>query len=139
MTIMYEVRQKISNHPVLDDLEREIVVYRVADNMDVKQMPISARIQHFKDVECVITLLPELTRDIKDWVVADNKGLHFALAYIWFDIIYLLNIHTAFISTIFFIVLMEIIDKKKIKTKFSLIDVVSGIIGMILSYVINTI
>ena len=37
MTIMYEVRQKISNHPVLDDLEREIVVYRVADNMDVKQ------------------------------------------------------------------------------------------------------
>ena len=81
----------------------------------------------------------KLISNIKDWVVADNKGLHFALAYIWFDIIYLLNIPTAFISTIFFIVLMEIIDKKKIKTKFSLIDVVSGIIGMILSYVINTI
>lgn len=81
----------------------------------------------------------KLISSIKDWVVADNKGLHFALAYIWFDIIYLLNIPTAFISTIFFIVLMEIIDKKKIKTKFSLIGVVSGIIGMILSYVINTI
>ena len=81
----------------------------------------------------------KLISNIKDWVVADNKGLHFALAYIWFDIIYLLNIPTAFISTIFFIVLMEIIDKKNIKTKFSLIDVVSGIIGMILSYVINTI
>lgn len=81
----------------------------------------------------------KLISNIKDWVVADNKGLHFALAYILFDIIYLINIPTAFISTIFFIVLMEIIDKKKIKTKFSLIDVVSGIIGMILSYVINTI
>ena len=42
--IMYEVRQKISNHPVLTDLERDVVMYRVADNMDVKQMPISARI-----------------------------------------------------------------------------------------------
>lgn len=81
----------------------------------------------------------KLISNIKDWVVADNKVLHFALAYIWFDIVYLLNIPTAFISTIFFIVLMEIIDKKKIKTKFSLIDIVSGIIGMVLSYVINTI
>ena len=53
----------------------------------------------------------KLISNIKDWVVADNKGLHFALAYIWFDIIYPLNIPTAFISTIFFIVLMEIIDK----------------------------
>ena len=39
-----EIRQKISNHPVLTDLERDVVMYRVADNMDVKQMPISARI-----------------------------------------------------------------------------------------------
>ena len=28
MEIMYEVRQKISNHPVLKDLERDVVVYR---------------------------------------------------------------------------------------------------------------
>ena len=72
MTIMYEVRQKISNHPVLDDLEREIVVYRVADNMDVKQMPISERIEHFKDVEGVRTLLPEFTREVKDWIVSND-------------------------------------------------------------------
>lgn len=72
MEIMYEVRQKISNHPVLDDLEREIVVYRVADNMDVKQMPISARIEHFKDVEGVRTLLPEFTREVKDWIVSND-------------------------------------------------------------------
>ena len=35
MTIMYEVRQKISNHPVLEDLERDVVVYRTADNKTV--------------------------------------------------------------------------------------------------------
>ena len=72
MEIMYEVRQKISNHPVLKDLERGVVVYRTADNMDVKQMPISARIEHFKDVEGVRTLLPEFTREVKDWIVSND-------------------------------------------------------------------
>ena len=70
------IRQKISNHPVLDDLEREIVVYRVADNMDVKQMPISARIEHFKDVEGVRTLLPEFTREVKDWIVSNDYEIN---------------------------------------------------------------
>ena len=72
MEIMYEVRQKISNHPVLTDLERDVVVYRAADNMDVKQMPISVRIEHFKDVEGVRTLLPEFTREAKDWIVSND-------------------------------------------------------------------
>ena len=72
MEIMYEVRQTISNHPVLTDLECDVVVYRTADNMDVKQMPISARIEHFKDVEGVRTLLPEFTREVKDWIVSND-------------------------------------------------------------------
>ena len=72
MTIMYEVRQKISNHPVLTDLERDVVVYRTADNMDVKQMPISARVEHFKDVDGVRTILPEFTREVKDWIVSND-------------------------------------------------------------------
>ena len=72
MQIMYEVRQKISNHPVLEDLERDVVVYRAADNMDVRQMPISARIEHFKNVDGVRTILPEFTREIKDWIVSND-------------------------------------------------------------------
>ena len=72
MEIMYEVRQKISNHPVLKDLERDVVVYRTTDNMDVKQMPISARIEHFKDVDGVRTILPEFTREVKDWIVSND-------------------------------------------------------------------
>ena len=72
MKTMYEVRQAISNHPVLTELERDIVVYRTADNMDVKQMPISARIEHFKDVDGVRTLLPEFTREVNDWIVSND-------------------------------------------------------------------
>ena len=72
MEIMYEVRQTISNHPVLTDLERDVVVYRTANNMDVKQMTVSARVEHFKNVEGVRTLLPEFTREIKDWIVSND-------------------------------------------------------------------
>lgn len=72
MEIMYEVRQTISNHPVLTDLERDVVVYRAADNMDVKQLPISARIEHFKYVDGVRTLLSEFTREVKDWIVSND-------------------------------------------------------------------
>ena len=43
--IQMEIRKKISNHPTIKDLEREVVVYRIADNMDVKQITISARIE----------------------------------------------------------------------------------------------
>ena len=72
MEIMYEVRQKISNHPVLEDLERDVVIYRTADNMDVKQMLISARIEYFKDVDGIRTILPEFTREVKDWIVSND-------------------------------------------------------------------
>ena len=52
------------------------MVYRTADNMDVKQMPISARIEHFKDVEGVRTLLPEFTREVKDWIVSNDYEIN---------------------------------------------------------------
>ena len=71
-----EIRQKISNHPTLTDLERDVVVYRLADNMDVQQMPISARIEHFKDVDGVRTLLPEFTREVKDWIVSNDYQIN---------------------------------------------------------------
>ena len=44
MTIMYEVRQKISNHPVLTDLERDVVITRIADNADGKQEDLNIAI-----------------------------------------------------------------------------------------------
>ena len=28
MTIMYEVRQKISNHPINEEIEREVVIHK---------------------------------------------------------------------------------------------------------------
>lgn len=80
----------------------------------------------------------KLISNIKDWIVADNKGLHFSLAYIWFDIIFIFNMNLAFITTIFFIILLEIIDKYGMKTKFSLIDISYGILGMLLCYLVNT-
>lgn len=72
---------------------------------------------------------------IKDWFVKYNKGLHFSLAYIWFDLFYLINFYTAVISVFIFIILMEYIDKYKIKTKFSLIDITYGLLGALICYI----
>ena len=36
MTIMYEVRQKISNHPINEEIERYVIIRRIADNADVE-------------------------------------------------------------------------------------------------------
>lgn len=72
MQINMEIRQKISNHPVIDGLEREVVVYRVADNMDVRQVIISARVEHFKQIDNVRTLLPEFTYEVKNWVISND-------------------------------------------------------------------
>ena len=35
MEIM-EIRQKISNHPINEGIERDVVIRRIADNADVK-------------------------------------------------------------------------------------------------------
>lgn len=74
--IKMEIRKKISNHPTITDLEREVVVYRIADNMDVKQINISARIEHF-DVsnDGTRTLLPEFTREVKDWIISNDYSI----------------------------------------------------------------
>lgn len=67
------IRQKISNHPTITDLEREVVVYRFSYSMDVSQIPISARVEHFKIIDGERVLLPEFTKELKDWIV-DNSN-----------------------------------------------------------------
>lgn len=69
----YEIRQQISNHPTAQNIGREVVVYRVAVNMDVKQIIISARIEHFTTSgDGKRVLLPEFTREVKDWVISND-------------------------------------------------------------------
>lgn len=69
MEIMYEVRQKISNHPVLKDLERDVVVYRTADNMDVKQIPIRGHVEYFDGEENVTS---DFKSTIDNWIVGNH-------------------------------------------------------------------
>jgi len=71
---------------------------------------------------------------IKDWLVSENRGLHFSIAYIFFDIINKWNFWVACILTLVFIFLMEWFDKNKLKTKFSLLDIKYGVLGMLIAY-----
>lgn len=65
-------RQKISNHPTISDIKREVVVYRSADNSDVMQITINARIEHFKDN----ILLPEFTREVNNWIISNDYEIN---------------------------------------------------------------
>lgn len=80
----------------------------------------------------------KIISDIKDWFVKDNFGLHLCLAYITFINIVKINTVAAFVVTVLLIILMEIIDKYKIKTKFSFKDILAGFIGIALAYISHT-
>ena len=43
------IRQKISNHHINNDIERYVIIRRIADNADVSQIVISGHVEYFKD------------------------------------------------------------------------------------------
>lgn len=79
----------------------------------------------------------KLVSNIKDWVVADNKGLHFALAYIAYDVSVKYNFLIAITGVMLGIVLMEVYDKVHLKTSFSWRDILAGLLGLATAYFIN--
>ena len=62
------IRQKISNHPVNEEIEREVVIRRIADNEDVSQIVISGHVEYFKDGQNVTSTFKS---EIDNWII-DN-------------------------------------------------------------------
>ena len=63
------IRQKISNHPLFDDVERYVVIQRIADNADVAQIPIIGYVDYFKDGENVTK---GFKSTIDDWIIGNH-------------------------------------------------------------------
>ena len=73
MTNMKEIiRQKISNHPRFSNVEREVVITRIADNADVFQIPIIGHVEYFENGDNV-TL--EFQSEIKDWIIGNHYNV----------------------------------------------------------------
>ena len=63
------IRQKISNHPLISDVERYVVITRIADNADVCQIPITGHVEYFRfDVDVTFTFQSE----IPNWNVTND-------------------------------------------------------------------
>lgn len=75
--------------------------------------------------------------DAKDWLVKDNVGLHYALAYIAYDVSVKHNFLIAITGVMLGIVLMEVYDKVHLKTSFSWRDILAGLLGLATAYFIN--
>lgn len=63
------IRQKISNHPINDDIERYVVICRIADNADVSQIVISGHVEYFKDGQNVTSTFKS---EIDNWIIGNH-------------------------------------------------------------------
>ena len=63
------IRQKISNHPINEDIEREVVIRRIADNADVSQIVISGHVEYFKDGQNVTSTFRS---EIDNWIIGNH-------------------------------------------------------------------
>lgn len=70
MTDMQKIiRQKISNHPINEGIEREVVIRRIADNADVSQIVISGHVEYFKDGQNVTSTFKS---EIDNWIIGNH-------------------------------------------------------------------
>lgn len=86
----------------------------------------------------ILTKAAKLVLATKDYLVKDNVGLHFTVAYIVYDISLKWNFVTAIVGVLIGIFLMEVFDKFVAKGIFSIKDIVAGLLGLGLAYFINT-
>ena len=63
------IRQKISNHPINEEIEREVVIRRIADNADVLQIVISGHVEYFKDGQNVTSTFKS---EIDNWIICNH-------------------------------------------------------------------
>ena len=63
------IRQKISNHPINETIERYAVIRRIADNADVCQIVISGHVEYFKDGQNVTSTFKS---EIDNWIIGNH-------------------------------------------------------------------
>ena len=66
------IRQKIYNHPINDEIERYVIIRRIADNADVSQIVILGHVEYFKDGQNITSTFRS---EIDNWIV----GNHYAV------------------------------------------------------------
>ena len=74
----------------------------------------------------------------KDYLVKDNIGLHFCVAYIVYDISVKWHHLIAISGVLLGIFMMEVFDRYVNKGIFSYKDIIAGLLGLALAYFINT-
>ena len=63
------IRQKISNHPINEEIERFVIIRRIADNADVSQIVISGHVEYFKDGQNITSTFRS---EIDNWIIGNH-------------------------------------------------------------------
>lgn len=63
------IKQKISNHKVFTDVERFVVITRIAENADVKQITIDAHVCYERDG---VDVTSNFKSKISNWIISNH-------------------------------------------------------------------
>ena len=63
------IRQKISNYPINEGIEREVVIRRIADNAEVSQIVINGYVEYFKDGQNITSTFKS---EIDNWIIGNH-------------------------------------------------------------------
>lgn len=63
------IKQKISNHPIFDEVERFVVIRRIAENADVNQITIDAHVVYEREG---IDVTSNFKSKIPGWIISND-------------------------------------------------------------------
>ncbi len=63
------IRKRISNHPINKEIERYVIIRRIADNADVSQIVISGHVEYFKDGQNITSTFKS---EIDNWIIGNH-------------------------------------------------------------------
>lgn len=86
----------------------------------------------------IFSRIGKVVSAVKNYLVKDNVGLHFCVAYIVYDISVKWNYLIALTGVLLGIFLMEVHDRYIQKGIFSYKDIIAGLLGLAIAYFINT-
>ena len=86
----------------------------------------------------VLTEVDKKVSAIKNYLVKDNVGLHFCVAYIVYDVSVKWHNLIGLTGVLLGIILMEIHDRYIQKGIFSTKDIIAGLLGLAIAYYMNT-
>lgn len=90
------------------------------------------------EIKKLLNKVSDAISTMKRYLIKDNVGLHFCVAYIIYDVSVKWNHMIALSGVLLGIFLIEVYNRYVQKGTFSYKDIVAGLLGLVTAYFMNT-